>query len=46
MNDRVGLSISQFVDAWRLFGDGCPGTRSEHAAGVEYIFTGDMRGRP
>ena len=40
MNEGVALSISQFLDAWRIFGRACAGTRTEHAAGADYIFTG------
>jgi GNAT superfamily N-acetyltransferase len=40
MTEGVALSISQFLDAWRIFGRACPGSRAESAAGVEYIFTG------
>jgi len=40
MTDAVALSISQFLDAWRLFGRACPASRIESAAGVDYIFTG------
>jgi len=40
MNEGVALSISQFLDAWRIFGRACAGTRNERAAGVDYIFTG------
>jgi hypothetical protein len=40
MTEGVALSISQFLDAWRIFGRACAGTRTEHAAGVDYIFTG------
>jgi len=40
MTDAVALSISQFLDAWRIFGRACPGSRMESAAGVEYVFTG------
>jgi GNAT superfamily N-acetyltransferase len=40
MTDTVALSISQFLDAWRLFGRACPGSRVESAAGVDYVFTG------
>ena len=40
-HDRsVALSISQFLDAWRIFGRACPGSRVESAAGVDYMFTG------
>ena len=40
MTEGVALSISQFLDAWRIFGRGCPGSRVESAAGVDYVFTG------
>jgi hypothetical protein len=40
MTDRVALSISQFLDAWRIFGRACPGTRMLNAGAVEYVFTG------
>jgi GNAT superfamily N-acetyltransferase len=40
MTEGVALSISQFLDAWRLFGRGCPGSRVESSAGVDYVFTG------
>ena len=40
MTDGVALSISQFLDAWRIFGRACPGSRIESAAGVDYMFTG------
>jgi GNAT superfamily N-acetyltransferase len=40
MTDSVALSISQFVDAWRIFGRACPGSRVESHAGVDYMFTG------
>jgi len=40
MTEQAALSISQFLDAWRIFGRACAGTRTEHAAGVDYIFTG------
>ena len=40
MTADVALSISQFLDAWRIFGRGCPGSRVESAAGVDYMFTG------
>jgi len=40
MTADVALSISQFLDAWRIFGRGCPGSRVESAAGVAYMFTG------
>jgi GNAT superfamily N-acetyltransferase len=36
----VALSISQFLDAWRIFGRACPGSRIESAAGMDYMFTG------
>lgn len=39
MTAAVALSISQFLDAWRLFGRACPGTRVESASGVDYVFT-------
>ena len=40
MTPDVALSISQFLDAWRIFGRACPGSRVESAAGVDYMFTG------
>jgi GNAT superfamily N-acetyltransferase len=40
VTDGVALSISQFLDAWRIFGRACPGSRVESAAGVDYMFTG------
>jgi GNAT superfamily N-acetyltransferase len=40
MNDGVTLSISQFLDAWRIFGQANPDSRIETVAGVHYIFTG------
>jgi ribosomal protein S18 acetylase RimI-like enzyme len=40
MSDGVALSISQFVDAWSVFGHAHAGSRLEHAAGVDFIFTG------
>jgi GNAT superfamily N-acetyltransferase len=40
MTDGVALSISQFLHAWRVFGDAHTGSRLEHAAGVEFVFTG------
>jgi len=40
MTDGVALSISQFLDAWRIFGSGCSGSRVESHAGVDYMFTG------
>jgi GNAT superfamily N-acetyltransferase len=40
MTDGVALSISQFGDAWRVFGGACSGTRIESGDGVEYVFTG------
>jgi hypothetical protein len=40
MTGAVALSISQFLDAWRIFGRGCPGSRVESHAGVDYMFTG------
>jgi GNAT superfamily N-acetyltransferase len=40
MTEAVALSISQFIDAWRIFGRACPGSRVESAAGVDYMFTG------
>ena len=40
MNDGVALSISQFLDAWNIFGRACPGSRVDSAAGVSYMFTG------
>jgi GNAT superfamily N-acetyltransferase len=40
MTDGVALSISQFLDAWRLFGHACPGSRIESGDGLEYVFTG------
>jgi GNAT superfamily N-acetyltransferase len=40
MTDTVALSISQFLDAWRIFGRACQGSRVETASGVDYVFTG------
>jgi GNAT superfamily N-acetyltransferase len=40
MNDGVTLSISQFLDAWRIFGQANPDSRIETVAGVHYVFTG------
>ena len=40
MTDRVALSISQFTDAWRLFGEARPGSIIESTAGVDFVFTG------
>ncbi|HWN83830.1 MAG TPA: GNAT family N-acetyltransferase [Vicinamibacterales bacterium] len=40
MTDGAALSISQFLDAWRLFGQAWPASRIESAAGVDYVFTG------
>jgi hypothetical protein len=40
MTDQVTLSISQFVDAWRLIGRAIPGSTIEAGDGVAYIFTG------
>lgn len=40
MNERVDLSISQFLDAWNIFGRGCAGSRMGSTAGVHYVFTG------
>ena len=40
MTDGVALSISQFLEAWRIFGRACPGSRVESHAGVDYMFTG------
>ena len=40
MADHVALSISQFLDAWRLFGRACPDTKVVTAGAAEYIFTG------
>ena len=40
MTDAVRLSISQFLDAWRIFGRACPATKLLNAGGAEYIFTG------
>lgn len=40
MTDTVALSISQFLDAWRIFGHACPGSRADRSPGVEYVFTG------
>jgi len=40
MTDAVSLSISQFLDAWRIFGRACPATKLLNAGGAEYIFTG------
>ena len=40
MTPNVALGISQFLDAWRIFGRACPGSRVESHAGVDYMFTG------
>lgn len=40
MTEQVALSISQFLDAWKIFGRACAGSRLDRAPGVEYIFTG------
>jgi hypothetical protein len=40
MTNEVNLSISQFLDAWRIFGSAQAGSKVESAAGVAYIFTG------
>ena len=40
MTDAVSLSISQFLDAWRIFGRACPATKLLNAGAAEYIFTG------
>jgi GNAT superfamily N-acetyltransferase len=40
MSDNITLSISQFLDAWRIFGRACPGTKLLNAGSAEYIFTG------
>jgi GNAT superfamily N-acetyltransferase len=40
MTDPVSLSISQFLDAWRLFGYAHPGSTLHSADGVSYVFTG------
>ena len=40
MTEAVALSISQFLDAWRIFGRACPATKLLNAGGAEYIFTG------
>ena len=40
MSDGIALSISQFIDAWRLFGQAWPCSRIESTAGVDYVFTG------
>lgn len=40
MTDGVALSISQFLDAWRIFGRACPATTLLNAGAAEYIFTG------
>lgn len=40
MNEGVTLSISQFLDAWRIFGQANPASRIETVAGVHYVFTG------
>ena len=40
MSDGIALSISQFIDAWRLFGQAWPGSRIESTAGADYVFTG------
>lgn len=40
MGDPVDLSISQFVDAWRLMCAPAPGRRTASVPGAEYIFSG------
>ena len=40
MTESVTLSISQFLDAWRVFGRAHAGSKMENAAGVAYVFTG------
>jgi hypothetical protein len=40
MTNAVALSISQFLDAWRIFGRAHAGSKMESASGVDYIFTG------
>ena len=40
MTEPVSLSISQFLDAWRIFGRAHAGSKVENAAGVAYVFTG------
>jgi len=40
MTDPVALSISQFLDAWRIFGRAHAGSKVESADGVAYVFTG------
>ena len=40
MTEAAALSISQFLDAWRIFGRGCPDTKVLNAGAAEYIFTG------
>jgi GNAT superfamily N-acetyltransferase len=40
MTDSVALSISQLLDAWRIFGRACPDTKVLNAGAAEYIFTG------
>jgi GNAT superfamily N-acetyltransferase len=39
MTDAVTLSISQILDAWRIFGRAHAGSKVESAAGVAYVFT-------
>ena len=40
MSDAITLSISQFLEAWRIFGRACPATKLLNAGAAEYIFTG------
>jgi len=40
MSDNVTLSITQFLEAWRIFGRACPATKLLNAGAAEYIFTG------
>jgi GNAT superfamily N-acetyltransferase len=40
MTEAVNLSISQFLDAWRIFGRAHAGSKVESADGVAYVFTG------
>jgi len=40
VNDKIDLSILQFVEAWRLMCTAAPGCELHSAAGAEYIFSG------
>jgi GNAT superfamily N-acetyltransferase len=40
MTEAVALSISQFLEAWRIFGRACPDAKVLNAGAAEYIFTG------